>query len=179
MTDALGAAQRELIGAGVDVQGWWGVLLQGALSAMIGGGVAALTAWAVVSITRRNDRRSAIEAEARTSAIQMLFTCMTIMGMLTRALEDSTDLPEITKGREWGVSALATEIAMFSFGQEIGRKISQDLGDVRRALELVERAAPGIKLIEAAINSVQQLIDDLADWLMQGRHRSPISGPGS
>jgi Zn-dependent peptidase ImmA (M78 family) len=163
----------------VDVQGWWGVLLQGALSAVIGGGVAALTAWAVVSITRRNDRRAAIEKEARASAIQMLFTCMTIMGMLTRALEDGTDLPEITEGREWGVSALATEIAMFSLGQEIGRKISQDLGDARRALEIVERATPAAKLTEAAIENVQQLIDDLADWLMQGRHRQPDAWPRS
>ena len=145
--------------------------MQGALSAMIGGGVAALTAWAVVSVTRRNDRRAAIEAEARASAIQMLFTCGTIMGMLTRALEDGTDLPEITEGREWGVSAVTAEIAMFSLGQEIGRKISQDLGDARRALEIVERAPPGVKLMEAAIKSVQQLIDDLADWLMQGRNR--------
>lgn len=75
VADALDTAKHELIRAGpVDVQGWWGVLLQGALSAVIGGGVAALTAWAVVSITRRNDRRAAIEKEARASAIQMLFT---------------------------------------------------------------------------------------------------------
>ena len=107
------------------VQGWWAVLLGGALSAVIGGGVAALTAWAVVSITRRNEKRSAIEAEARAAAIQMLFTCMTITGILTRALEESTELPEITKGREWGVSAVATEIAMFSLGQEIGDAIDQ------------------------------------------------------
>ena len=173
-------AEHELIRAGpVDVQGWWGVLLQGALSAVIGGGVAALTAWAVVSITRRNDRRAAIEKEARASAIQMLFTCMTIMEMLTRALEHGTDLPEITAGREWGVSALATEIAMFSLGQEIGRKISQDLGDARRAIEVIERAQPPAKLIRAAIENVQQLIDDLADWLMQGRHRQPETWPRS
>jgi len=176
----LDTAEHELIRAGpVDVQGWWGVLLQGALSAVIGGGVAALTAWAVVSITRRNDRRAAIEKEARASAIQMLFTCMTIMEMLTRALEHGTDLPEITAGREWGVSALATEIAMFSLGQEIGRKISQDLGDARRAIEVIERAQPPAKLIRAAIENVQQLIDDLADWLMQGRHRQPETWPRS
>jgi uncharacterized membrane protein YjfL (UPF0719 family) len=155
----------------VNVQGWWGVLLQGALSAMIGGAVAALTAWAVVSVTRRNDKRSAIEAEARASAIQMVFTCMTILETLTRALEDGTDLPEITEGRQWGVSALATEIAMFSLGKKIGGKISQDIGDARRALEIVERATPGAELVEAAMRSVQHLIDDLADWLMQGRHR--------
>ncbi|MCW2879477.1 MAG: hypothetical protein JWQ95_3577 [Sphaerisporangium sp.] len=43
---------------------WWANLLQGALSAMIGGVVAALTAWAVVTITARQTRRQAAQQNA-------------------------------------------------------------------------------------------------------------------
>jgi hypothetical protein len=93
------------------------------------------------------------------------------MATLTRALEDGADLPEITDDERWLVSGVTTEVAMFSLGQEIGRKFSQELSDARRTLEIVERATPGVELIEAAMKSVQALSDHLADWLMQGQHR--------
>ncbi|WP_431933435.1 hypothetical protein [Nonomuraea jabiensis] len=43
---------------------WWANLLQGALSAMIGGVVAALTAWAVVTMTARRTQRQTAHQNA-------------------------------------------------------------------------------------------------------------------
>jgi hypothetical protein len=61
---------------------------------------------------------------------------------------------------------------MFSLGQEVGSKFSQDLGDLRRSLEIIEdEANPNAGLVESAISANQKLIDRLADWLMEGRHR--------
>ncbi|WP_031488151.1 hypothetical protein [Streptomyces bicolor] len=59
---------------------WWANLLQGALSAMIGGLVAAVTAWAVVTFTNRHARRHAAQqnavsaAQAALAEIDVLFT---------------------------------------------------------------------------------------------------------
>ncbi|GAA4588621.1 hypothetical protein GCM10023194_40760 [Planotetraspora phitsanulokensis] len=47
---------------------WWPNLLQGALSAVVGGVVAAVTAWAVVSITGRQVRRQAAHDRAIAAA---------------------------------------------------------------------------------------------------------------
>ncbi len=70
------------------VQSWWGNLLQGGVSAIIGGMVAALTAWAVVTVTRRNERRSALEIEARRAAIDFFFVLSGVAGHLENALAD-------------------------------------------------------------------------------------------
>lgn len=59
---------------------WWANLLQGALSAVVGGLVAALTAWAVVMGTNRHERRHTAQqnavsaAQAALAEIDILFT---------------------------------------------------------------------------------------------------------
>ena len=47
---------------------WWANLFQGALSAMLGGAVAALTAWGVVTATGRQLRRQAARSNALSAA---------------------------------------------------------------------------------------------------------------
>jgi hypothetical protein len=44
---------------------WWGVLLDGIIGAFLSGVVAAGTAWLVVNLTSRRQRRDALSAEAR------------------------------------------------------------------------------------------------------------------
>jgi hypothetical protein len=155
----------------VGVQSWWGNLLQGGISAIIGGLVAALTAWAVVAATRRHERRSALEIEARRAAIDFFFILTHVSGNLENALEQGKLIPMITEEPEWGIGAIRTEIAMFSVRHEIGSKFSQLVGNLRRSLEVIENHTdPDIKLIQSAIEANQKLIDYLADWLMEGRH---------
>jgi hypothetical protein len=159
------------------VQGWWANLLQGALSAVIGGIVAAITAWGVVVATRRHERRVALEIEARASAIEFFLLLADIDVQLTRSLDNGTALPHITDSKNWTVSALKAEIALFSLGRKVGNTFSQQIGDLRRALELAEGDnPPDAALVTAAAAALHVLTDHLADWLMQGRHRpEPMS----
>ncbi|MFG6192289.1 hypothetical protein [Nonomuraea sp. JJY05] len=154
------------------MQGWWGNLLQGALSAVIGGIVAAITAWAVVMATRRYERQAALEIEARANAIDFFLLLADIDIQLTRALDHGTVLPHITDSKDWTLNALKTEIAMFSISRETGNAFSQEIGDLRRALELAEGDdPPKEQLVTAAMAALHTLTDHLAAWLMQGRHR--------
>jgi hypothetical protein len=172
IVNAFGTCHHEMLGS-VRMQGWWANLLQGALSAVIGGIVAALTAWAVVVATRRYERRVALEIEARTSAIEFFLLLADIDTQLTRAIDNRAALPHITESKEWTLSALKAEIAMFSLGQTTGNAFSSKLGDLRRALELAEGDDPPKEhLVMAAMAALHALTDHLADWLMQGRHRS-------
>ncbi|GAA5057586.1 hypothetical protein HNP84_000524 [Thermocatellispora tengchongensis] len=155
------------------MQGWWANLLQGALSAVIGGIVAAITAWAVVTATRRHERRAALEIEARTSAIEFFLLLADIDTQLTKALDNQATVPHITDSKEWTLKALKAEIAMFSLGQEVGNAFSQKIGDLRRALELAEGDnPPKEQLVTASLEALHACADHLAEWLMQGRHRS-------
>ncbi|MBB3726563.1 hypothetical protein [Nonomuraea dietziae] len=159
------------------MQGWWGNLLQGALSAVIGGVVAALTAWAVVTATRRHERQAALEIEARTSAVDFFLLLADMDIQLTKALDSGVALPRMTEGRDWTVKALKAEIAMFSLGRKAGNAFSQKVGDLRRALELVEGDdPPREEPVKAAMAALHTLSDHLADWLMQGRHQPDASG---
>lgn len=159
------------------MQGWVANLLQGALSAVIGGIVAAMTAWAVVAATRRHERQAALEIEARTSAIEFFLLLADIDIRLTKALDDGAALPHITDGKEWTVNALKAEIALFSLGRKTGNAFSQEIGDLRRALELAEGDdPPKEELVTAAMAALHALTAHLADWLMQGRHR-PNAAP--
>lgn len=165
----------------MDPQGWWGVLLQGTISAVAGGIVAALTAWAVVAATRRHDRRSALQAEARAAAVRMYHMADELHQALQGSDDDIDALLPATDGRDWLVNATSLEIAMFSLDGEIGARFSQEIGDVRRALERLaifgsdtERRADAVR---AARTCLFRLGDDLADWLMDGRHRTTSSPP--
>jgi hypothetical protein len=159
----------------MDPQGWWGVLLQGSISAAVGGIVAALTAWAVVAATRRHDRHSALRAEARGAAVRMFHLTGELQQALERALvDDDAPLPT-ADGRDWLVNASSLEIAMFALDGDLGARISQDLGDLRRALERLNAGTePRAESARAATARLFHLSDDLADWLMDGRHRAAL-----
>lgn len=67
---------------------------------------------------------------------------------------------------------------MFSLDGDIGLRVSEDLGDLRRALERVNRGdLPESEAIQAAIQRTLRLTDDLADWLMGGRHLQALPDP--
>jgi hypothetical protein len=157
----------------MDPQGWWGVLLQETIPAVVGGIVAALTAWAVVTATRRHDRHRTLRAEARTAAVRMFHMTGEFQQALKRAvLDEDAPLPT-ADGRDWLVNATSLEIAMFALDGGLGAQISQDLGDLRRALERLsagtEPKAEAARMVTARL---LKLSDDLADWLMDGRHRA-------
>lgn len=155
----------------MDPQGWWRLLLQGALSAVIGGVVAALTAWAVVTATHKHQQRAFLLAEARRAAVEMLQLAGRFLSMLERARDDRGLPVPNTEGSDWLVAASSVEIAMFSLPGGIGSRISHDLGAARRALEVLNNGAqPETEDITAGIRCVQALSDDLADWLTDGRH---------
>jgi hypothetical protein len=163
----------------MDPQGWWGVLLQGTISAVVGGIVTALTAWAVVAATRRHDRHSALHAEARAAAVRMFHMTGELHQALQRALvDDDAQLPN-TDDRDWLVNATSLEIAMFAFDGTLGARISQDVGDLRRALESLNTGTePRTVSAPAATACLGRLADDLADWLMDGRHRAALQPTG-
>jgi hypothetical protein len=159
------------LGGFVDPQGWWGLLLQGALSAVLGGVVAALTAWAVVTATHRHHQRAILLAEARKAAVEMFQLAGRYLTTLERAREDPSLPVPNTEGPDWLVAAGSVEIAMFSLPGDIGSRISNDLGAARRALEILNNSAQRVtEDVTAGIRCVQALTDDLADWLMEGRH---------
>ena len=154
-------------------QGWWGVLLQGTIASAVGGMVAALTAWAVVSVTHRHEHRFALRSEVRTSAIGMFHLAGRIGADLEQARSDRSALLPSARSQEWLVTATSLEIAAFSFDEELGARFSDDIGTLRAALEALNAATSSRELLlgEADL-AVRRLIDDLADWLMQGHHRN-------
>lgn len=122
----------------MDPQHWWGLLLQGALSAVVGGVVAALTAWAVVTATHRHQQRALLLTEARRAAVEMLQLAGRFLGMLERAREDRGLPVPNTEGSDWLVAASSAEIAMFSLPGGKGARISHDLGAARSASWLMD-----------------------------------------
>ena len=156
----------------MDPQGWWGVLLQGTISAAVGGVVAALTAWGVVTVTHRHDQHTALRSEARGAAVRLFQLVGEYIQTLRRAVDDEhIPLPD-TGSRDWLITATGAEIALYSFDQGLGANISQRIGEFRRALEVL--AAGGLPrdgALRVAEERGQSLINDLADWLMEGRHR--------
>ncbi|MCO5995740.1 hypothetical protein [Actinoallomurus rhizosphaericola] len=86
-------------------------------------------------------------------------------------VDDDAPLPT-PDSRDWLINATSLEIAMFALDGALGGRISQDLGDVRRALERLNAGAK--TRAEAALSvtaHLSRLSDDLADWLIDGRHR--------
>ncbi|WP_217241411.1 hypothetical protein [Streptomyces sp. AC555_RSS877] len=135
--------------------------------------MAALTAWGVVSATHRHQQRAALLAEARRAAIELFHLAGGYLSMLERAREDQSGPVPNTEGHDWLVAATGVEIAMFSLPGDIGRRISNDIGEARRALETLNSAEHReTGAITAGLRCVQTLVDDLADWLMEGRHLS-------
>ena len=142
---------------------------------MVGGIVAALTSWAVVTATRRHDRHSALRSEARTAAVRMFHMTGEFQQALQRTvLDENAPLPT-ADGRDWLVDATSLEIAMFALDGDLGARISQDLGDLRRALERLNAGTePRDEAARVATVRLLHLSDDLADWLMDGRHRAAL-----
>jgi hypothetical protein len=155
------------------MQGWWPNLLQGAVSAVIGGVVAALTAWGVVAASRRHERRLDIEREARKAAFELLFQLGSIRMKLSRVGSHGTTLPPITTDKaEWGLPVFAAEVAMFSLDQRVGAAFSQAIGRLRRRLEAVEGIAePSSAHVDQAVSACDEVSEVLADSLMKGQHR--------
>ena len=157
----------------MDSQGWWGILLQGTIASGFGGAVAAVTAWAVVTVTHRHEHRFALRMEARKHAVEMFHMVGELRLALEKAHSDAAAELPTTQSREWLVRATSLEIAMYSVEGPIGPSISQDIGDLRRAVEALEPDGEVRRAtIEAAKICARRLTDDLADWLMDGRHRS-------
>ncbi|HEV2779992.1 MAG TPA: hypothetical protein VGX25_11410 [Actinophytocola sp.] len=154
--------------------------MQGGISAVIGGMVAALTAWGVVSATRRHDRRFALEGEARDAAIKLFLMLIEIQPSLMQTVKEGTPQPRRTDTRDWALIVLTAEIAMFSLDRERGAEFSQAIGDYRRALEPIEGVPnPDRGQAERAMAAARKLIELLADWLMEGRHRDTVDPTGS
>ncbi|HTJ68175.1 MAG TPA: hypothetical protein VL551_11650 [Actinospica sp.] len=157
-------------------QGWWGVLLQGTIASGVGGMVAAITAWAVVSVTHRHEHRFALRGEVRTSAIALFHLAGRIGAELEQARSDRDASLPSTGSQEWLVTATSVEIAAFSFDEALGARWSNSIGAVRAALESLNAGSAGQEqLIADADLAVRRLIDELADWLMQGRHRAQLN----
>ena len=171
----------------MDSQGWWGILLQGTIASGFGGAVAAVTAWAVVTVTHRHEHRFALRMEARKHAVEMFHMVGEFLLALEKAQSDAAVELPTTQSREWLVRATSLEIAMYSVEGSIGPSISQDIGDLRRAVDALAPDGEARRdTIDAAKKCARTLIDDLADWLMDGRHRSttdeaqaPAVAPGS
>ena len=171
----------------MDSQGWWGILLQGTIASGFGGAVAAVTAWAVVTVTHRHEHRFALRMEARKHAVEMFHLAGEFLMALEKAQSDTAAELPTTQSREWLVRATSLEIAMYSVEGPIGPSISQDIGDLRRAVDaLMPDGEARSDAIDAAKKCARRLINDLADWLMDGRHRStsdeaqpPAVPPGS
>jgi hypothetical protein len=66
----------------------WSSLFDGAASAVIGGVVAALTAWGVVVATRRSDRRLANELAAREAMLKVVQTIVLLLAELREYRRD-------------------------------------------------------------------------------------------
>jgi len=132
-----------------------------------------VTAWAVVTVTHRHEHRFALRMEARKHAVEMFHMVGEFLLALEKAQSDAAAELPTTQSREWLVCATSLEIAMYSVEGPIGPSISQDIGDLRRAVEALAPDGEARRVtIEAAKIRARKLIDDLADWLMDGRHRS-------
>ena len=137
--------------------------------------VAAITAWAVVSVTHRHEHRFALRGEVRTSAIAMFHLAGRIGAELERARSDRDAPLPSTGTQEWLVTATSVEIAAFSFDASLGARWSDSIGALRAALEALNAgSSEQEQLIADADLAVRALIDALAEWLMQGRQRGPF-----
>lgn len=121
-------------------------------------------------MTHRRQQQAALLAEARRAAIELFHLAGGYLSTLERAREDHNQPVPNTEGRDWLVAATSVEVAMFSLPGSIGPRISHDIGEARRALEALNGGVREAEAFAAALSSVQALVDDLADWLMQGRH---------
>jgi hypothetical protein len=111
--------------------------------------------------------------EARKHAVEMFHLVGEFLLALDKAESDAAAELPTTNSREWLVCATSLEIAMYSVDGPIGPSISQDIGDLRRAVEVLAPDGEARRAtIAAAKICAQRLTDDLADWLMDGRHRS-------
>ena len=119
----------------MDPQGWWGVLLQGTISAAVGGVVAALTAWAVVTVTHRHEQHAALRSEAREEAVRLFQLTGSYLQLLRRAGRDEQGPLPSVDSRDWLIAATGAEIALFSLDQRLGSRFSVRIGALRRALE--------------------------------------------
>lgn len=108
---------------------------------MLGGVVAALTAWGVVSATHRRQQRAALLTEARRAAIELFHLGGGYLSLLERAREDHSRPVPNTDGHDWLVAATGVENAMFSLPGDIGERISSDIGEARRTLETLNGTA--------------------------------------
>ncbi|MFB4278470.1 hypothetical protein ACBJ59_24490 [Nonomuraea sp. MTCD27] len=89
---------------------WWANLLQGGISAVIGGIVAALTAWAVVAGTGRQAHRQALIIDARNAARTLIRDTEALM----RAVMRLSRSPERRDRREWLLQLDEARVAFFN-----------------------------------------------------------------
>lgn len=146
--------------------------MQGTISAAVGGMVAALTAWAVVTVTHRHEQRTALRSEARSAAVRLFQLVGEYVQVLRRAAKDGQTALPTSGSRDWLIAATGAEITMFSFDPQLGAKISGYIGEFRRALDALHAVGPAHSdVVQAAEEHGQALIDELADWLMDRRHQ--------
>ncbi|MGN9784933.1 hypothetical protein ACTMTF_26115 [Nonomuraea sp. ZG12] len=89
---------------------WWANLLQGAISAVIGGVVAALTAWAVVAGTGRQAHRQALVIDARNAARTLIQDTEKLMRSVMRLAR----VPGPRDQREWLLQLDEARITFFN-----------------------------------------------------------------
>lgn len=96
-------------------------------------------------------------------------------GQLSRLASGERAPVPTTDGRDWLINATSLEIAMFAFDRDLGTRMSHALGEARRALERLDGDVEARdETAQAAAGSMLRLCDDLADWLMDGRHRAAV-----
>jgi hypothetical protein len=86
---------------------WWGTLLGGIVGALVSGIVAAGTAWLVVNLTSRRQRRDTLTSEARQALVHLYMLAEEICDLLKKEpIPDTNDLEKRLRVDLVGVRAL-------------------------------------------------------------------------
>lgn len=116
---------------------WWANLLQGALSAAIGGMVAAVTAWGVVIATGRQIRRQATKtnaiaaAQAAIAEMQLLFAAVqTIQPWKRHVLRDQWLMRMNIAGTRFFTRTVAHQATIAAFDPPFAERVAE----LRRAI---------------------------------------------
>ncbi|MEV4020622.1 hypothetical protein AB0J35_60115 [Nonomuraea angiospora] len=142
---------------------WWANLLQGAVSAMLGGVVAALTAWGVVKATKRNERKLARELDARVAARELIVELNELINKIAEGewVGSRRAVKELSK--KVFVMWLLHAADLKGFGSD-GRIIGNKLVSLAEEFELLATDAEQDAGRERAIEIMRQLLH-IMDYL--------------
>ncbi|MFC4119885.1 hypothetical protein [Nonomuraea zeae] len=125
---------------------WWANLLQGAISAVISGVVAALTAWLVVRATRQNDRRLALEMESRAAAMRLIGACSALIDRFSSISDDQWAAEGPALSVSFHADVLSAAACIASVDVTFADQLVKDLEDVEAVLgELMAASTRGVE----------------------------------